>query len=56
MGLEPNASSSCSNGRNLMEPDRLEAPGAPELLSYSGGSGIESVILLDSWNTMNLDR
>jgi len=48
MGLEPDASSSTSNGRNLVAPDCLEGPGAPEFLFYSGGLVIESGILLDS--------
>jgi len=48
MGLEPDASSSTSNRRNLVAPDCLEGPGVPELLSYSGGLVIESDILLDS--------
>jgi len=48
VGLEPDSSSSTSNGRNLVALDCLEGPGAPELLSYSGGLVIESGILLDS--------
>ena len=48
MGLEPNPSSTTSNGRNLVPLDCLEGPGVPELLSYSGGLVIESCILLDS--------
>ena len=48
VGLEPDASSSTFNGRNLVAPGCLEGPGAPELLSYLGGLVIESGILLDS--------
>ena len=48
VGLETDASSSRSDGRNLVAPDCLEGPGAPEVLSYSGGLVIESGILLDS--------
>ena len=48
VGLEPDASSSTSNGRNLVAPECLEGPGTPDLLSYSGVSVIESGILLDS--------
>ena len=48
VGLEPDASSSTSNGRNLVAPDYLEGTGAPALLPYSGGLVIESGILLDS--------
>ena len=56
MGLEPDVTSSWSKGRNLVAPEGLEGPGAPELLSYSGGLVIESGILLDSLNTINLRR
>jgi len=48
VGLEPDASSSTFYGRNLVAPQCLEGPGAPELLSYSVGLVIESDILLDS--------
>ena len=48
MVLEPDASSSMSNGRNLLVPDYLEGPGAPELLSYTVCFVIECGILLDS--------
>jgi len=46
--LELDASSSTSNGTNLVAPDCLEGPGVPELLSYSGGLVIELSILLGS--------
>ena len=48
VGIDPDASSSTSNGRNLVAPDCLAGPGVPDVLFYPSGLVIESGILLDS--------